>query len=147
MKLLRTLAASAPFWAAGCIAPLLEWQQVGVYGPNPSADQILQASRELLVERSYRIQTFDLQAMRVETEWTDRRGLTVGVREQIRIRLVPYGNKTYVFVMAIKNDDLGEFHPGHPAHAAWGPDENFRARETQMQNLIHKKIMEISKNP
>lgn len=143
---LAALEACAVASAAACIAPILEWQQVGVYGPHPSADQILEASRDLLVDRAYRIQTYDPRALRLETEWVERRGLTTGVREQIRIRLVPHGTQTYVFVMAVKNENLADFEPGHMGHAVWGPDENFRAREAHMQTLLHKRIMEIAKN-
>lgn len=140
-------AAAGIAAAAGCIAPILEWQQVGVYGPHPTAAQILEASRDLLVERAYRILSYDPRALRIETEWVERRGLTTGLREQIRICLVPHGSQIYVFVMAVKNENLADFEPGHMGHAAWGPDENFRAREAQIQTLLHKKIMEISKNP
>jgi len=146
--MIRRIAGAAFLCAAlsSCLPTILEWQQVGVYGPQPTPIQILAAVKELFEQNAYRIYVYDTTQLRVETEWKSHHGLNSGLREQIRVQLRLQEGKSYVFVMAVMNENVLDFDPMRPGEAAWGPDENFKSREYHMHRLIHQKIMQISQN-
>ncbi|HLG43261.1 MAG TPA: hypothetical protein VI643_07840 [Planctomycetota bacterium] len=146
--MIRRIAGAALLCLAltACIPTILEWQQVGVYGPHPTSLQILAAVKEVFEQNGYRVSIFEPKQLRVETEWKNHHGLNSGLREQIRVQLLMQEGKSYVFVMAVMNENVLDFDPLRPGEAAWGPDENFKSREYHMHRLIHQKIMQISQN-